>query len=417
MTGPARPRVEVVGLGPGGADLLHAGALAVFAGHAPQARFTRTDRHPAVVALGEHGSFDDAYAGAERLDDVYTAIAAAVATAAAEHGSVCYAVPGSPLVAERTVELLRARPDLDVRLHPALSFLDLAWARLGVDPLAAGVRLVDGHRFAEEAAGQAGPLLIGQCDHRDVLSAVKLAVEDPGDLTVTVLQRLGLPDESVREIRWEDLDREVDADHLTSLWIPRLAAPVAAELVRFAELVRVLRERCPWDSVQTHTSLRPYVVEEAYEVVDAIDGFDPDEGTGVDELEEELGDLLFQVVLHAAIAAEEGWFTLADVARVVHDKLVRRHPHVFGDVTVDGADDVVRNWDEIKAAEKGRTGPFDGIPAAFPARLYAEKVQRRAAKAGLPADLAAELAALERAESALRAAAERIVRGGGDAGR
>ena len=298
-------------------------------------------------------------ASAERIEDVYDTIVERLVAAAHAAGSVCYAVPGSPLVAERTVELLRGRTDVSVRIEPALSFAELAWARLGVDPFAAGVRFVDGHRFAVEAAGERGPLLVGQCDSADVLSAVKLAVDDPGDMTVTVLQRLGLPDEVVREVAWDDLDREVEPDHLTSLWIPHLAAPVAMELVRFAELVRVLRERCPWDSAQTHRSLRPFVIEEAFEVAEAIDhlddgsdGFVDDAGgDGIDELEEELGDLLFQVVIHATLAAEQGWFTLADVARVVHDKLVRRHPHVFGETDAAGSDEVVANWEAIKAAE------------------------------------------------------------------
>jgi tetrapyrrole methylase family protein/MazG family protein len=399
--------VVVVGLGPAGPDLIHHAALEAVAAHPPAARFVRTERHPAVAGLGEHHSFDEVYERADSLDDVYREIVRRLAAAAAEHGSVCYLVPGSPLVAEHTVELLRARPDLDVRIHPALSFLDLAWARLGVDPVAAGVRLVDGQRFATEAAGQTGPLLVAQCDHGDVLSAIKLAVEDGPAQPVTVLQRLGLPDEVVCDVAWDELDRAVRADHLTSLWIPELNAPVAGELVRFAELVRTLRERCPWDSVQTHESLRPFVIEEAYEVVDAIDHAD------VDGLEEELGDLLFQVVIHATLAAEQGSFTLADVARHVHDKLHRRHPHVFGETTVDGAADVVRNWDQIKAEEKGRTGPYDGIPASLPPRLFAEKLQRRAERAGLHVDLAAELEALDRAEADLSAVLERIIGGAG----
>ncbi|MEZ5232268.1 MAG: MazG family protein [Acidimicrobiales bacterium] len=414
-------RIVVVGLGPAGPELVSTATLDAIAAHPPAARWARTNRHPSVSVLGDHRSFDAVYQAAERIEDVYATIVARLVELAGEHGSVCYAVPGSPLVAEHTVELLRAlhAPGAsipEVEIHAALSFLDLAWLRLGVDPFAAGVRLVDGHRFTVEAAGQRGPLLVGQCDRGDVLSDIKLAVEEPPESRVVVLQRLGLADEAVFEVAWEDLDRVVDADHLTSLWIPELAAPVAAELVRFDELVRVLRERCPWDSAQTHESLMPFAVEEAYEVLDAIAQLDPDSGGGIDELEEELGDLLFQVVIHATIAAESGWFTLADVARTVHDKLRARHPHVFADVEVAGADDVVRNWDEIKAAEKGRVGPFDGIPETFPARLYAEKVQRRAARAGLEAALAGELAALAgeldglgRAESAVRAAAARIV--------
>ncbi len=222
------------------------------------------------------------------------------------------------------------------------------------------MRLVDGHDFAVAAAGATGPLLVGQCDRPSVLSDIKLSVEEGP--TVTVLQRLGLPDEAVTEVAWADLDRAVEPDHLTSLWIPGLAEPVAAELERFAGLVRRLRAECPWDREQTHQSLTRHLVEESYEVLDAIDLLAVDEDEGYVALEEELGDLLFQVFFHATLGAEEGRFTLADVARGVHDKLVARHPHVFGDVEVDGADDVVTNWESIKKAEKGRESVFDGIP-------------------------------------------------------
>ena len=287
-----------------------------------------------------------------------------------------YAVPGSPLVAERTVELLRAEAaagHLDLVVEPALSFLDLVWARLGVDPLAAGVRLVDGQRFAAEAAGERGPLLVAQCDSADVLSDIKLAVEDGPSQPVTVLQRLGLADEAVFEVDWDDLDRVVSADHLTSIWIPQLAAPVGAELVRFHELMRTLRAECPWDRVQTHATLRPYLIEETYEVLEVLDklAVEPEDDLAINQLEEELGDLLMQVVFHATLAAESGWFSLADVARGIHDKLVRRHPHVFGGVEAVDADAVKVTWEQIKAAEK-RTGtpvrlvsgpvdPFEGV--------------------------------------------------------
>ncbi len=403
------PVVVVIGLGPAGADLVSTAAVAAVAAHPPAQRWVRTARHPAVSVLGEHRSFDEVYEQAERIDDVYPAIVERLVAEAAEHGSVLYAVPGSPLVAERTVELLRVESRVSVVVHPAMSFLDLVWDRVGVDPLAVGVRLVDGHRFEVEAAGERGPLLIAQCDSADVLSTIKLAVDPPPDEPVVVVQRLGLPEESVRRVAWDDLDREVEPDHLTSVYVPVLGAPVGAELLRFEGLVRTLREQCPWDRAQTHDSLRPYLVEEAYEVLDAIAQLDGDEGAGIDELEEELGDLLFQVYFHAAIAAEAGWFTLADVARGIHDKLHRRHPHVFGDVDVDGPAAVVANWDAIKRAEKGRTSVFDGIPDTFPAGLFAAKVAKRAAKIGFEVDFSAEETALAQAEEALRAAARRAV--------
>jgi tetrapyrrole methylase family protein/MazG family protein len=276
-----------------------------------------------------------------------------------------------------------------VAVVPALSFADLAWVRLGVDPLAAGVRIVDGHRFAAEAAGERGPLLVAQCDTVDVLSDVKLAIGDAVDdaagtqVPVTVLARLGTPDEAVTVVDHDDLDRVVEPDHLTSLYVPRLAAPVAGEVAAFAEVVRRLRAECPWDREQTHASLRRHLLEESYEVLEAIDHVDVEAGTGFEHLEEELGDLLFQVVFHAALAAEEGHFTLADVARGISDKLIGRHPHVFGDAEVTTTDELAVSWEQMKKAEKGRSSVMDGIPAALPALLFAAKVQKKAAAEGV----------------------------------
>lgn len=377
MTPPARPRVVVVGLGPAGPEFITAQARAALDA-APQ-RLLRTTRHPAAKALtGVTGSYDELYEERATFAEIYAAIVDDLVGRARDAGHVAYAVPGSPLVAERTVELLLADARVDVELIAGLSFLDLVWTRLGVDPLAAGVRLVDGTAFATAAAGERGPLLVAQAWSPAVLSDIKLAVDDPLDRpppTVTVLHHLGLADERVVPVAWADLDR-FPADHLTSLWIPELAAPVGQELVRFAELVRTLRVRCPWDREQTHASLRRHLLEETYEVLEAIDEGEPE------HLEEELGDLLFQVVFHATLGAEEGAFTLADVARGVHDKLVARHPHVFGDVEAATAGEVASNWEAIKAREKGRSRLMDGIPGALPALLYAWKVQRKAAGVG-----------------------------------
>ncbi len=379
----AVPRVVVVGLGPAGPELVTAATLDAI-GRVPR-RFLRTARHPSAGVVGGATSFDRLYDEAETIDAVYTGIADALVAAASEHGEVLYAVPGSPAVAERTVELLLADERVAVDVLPALSFVDLAWVRLGVDPVERGVRLVDGHRFEIEAAGERGPLLVGQCDDRDVVSDVKLALGEAvgDDVTVTVLQRLGLPDERIVELPWHELDRTVRPDHLTSLYVPRLAAPLARDMAAFAEVVRRLRAECPWDRQQTHHSLRHHLLEEAYEVLEALDHLDVDAGDGFDALEEELGDLLFQVFLHATLATEEGRFTLADVVRGISDKLIGRHPHVFGDVTIDDADEVAQRWEGLKKAEKGRSSVMDGIPATLPALAYALKVQRKAASQGV----------------------------------
>ena len=380
-TAGARPHVVVVGLGPAGPDLTTTGAVERLASLGTW--WLRTSRHPAAAPYADRPSFDHVYERADSFDDVYRTIADELAEAAAEHGEVGYAVPGSPYVLERTVELLAADPRVTVEVVPGMSFLDLAWGRLGVDPVEAGVRLVDGHRFATGAAGATGPLLVAHCHAAHVLSDLKLAFEDDEPEHAVVLQRLGLPDETVTEVAWADLDRSVPPDHLTSVFIPRVGAPVAAELVRFDHLVRTLRDRCPWDREQTHQSLTSYVVEEAHEVVDAINRYDPESGAGVEDLEEELGDLLYQVFFHATIAAEAGEFTLADVARGIHDKLERRHPHVFGPVDAASAGDLVTDWEQIKQAEKGRSSVMDGIPASLPALAYAAKVLSRAARVGV----------------------------------
>ena len=400
-------RITVVGLGPAGPDLVTAETLDLIA--ACDRRYVRTARHPAARVVAESVAFDDVYEASDSFDAVYETIAARLIEAAAD-GDLLYAVPGSPLVLERTVELLRAAATggsggagraglalgsgrsgdasgaglaLDVR--PAMSFLELAWARLGVDPVEEGVGLVDGHRFAVAAAGRAGPLLVAGCHNGRVLSEIKLAVES--EPRVVVLQRLGLDDEAVFEVEWAELDRSFDADHLTSVYIPELAEPVAAELARFDELVRVLRERCPWDREQTHASLRRHLLSETHELLEALDARAPHPDSEVvadadDLLEEELGDLLFQVGFHSRLAAERGAFTLADVARRIHDKLVARHPHVFGDVKAADSSAVMANWEAIKRAEKkpglghGRPAFLAARPAAGPSSAETSRLHR-----------------------------------------
>lgn len=394
MAAADRPRVVVVGLGPGGHDQVTAETLAAIE-RIPH-RLLRTGRHPSADLVPDAATCDDLYEAADRFADVYAAITERVVAAAEEHGEVLYAVPGSPLVLERSVRALRADERVRCELLPAMSFLDVAWARLGIDPVETGVRLVDGHEFATAAAGASGALLVAHTHANWVLSDIKLSIDDPtGGLDATpvvLLQGLGTPGERIVATTWADMDRTIEADHLTSLYVPALGPTVAEGYVRFHQLARTLREQCPWDVEQTHRSLIPYLVEETYEVVDALERLDPDDPGTDDDLVEELGDLLYQIEFHATIAEQEGRFTIADVTRGVHDKLVRRHPHVFGDaegnrVEVDGTGEVLANWDAIKRQEKAgtakqRTSIFDGIPGALPALALAHKVQKKAAKVG-----------------------------------
>jgi tetrapyrrole methylase family protein/MazG family protein len=394
---PAKPRVVVVGLGPAGADLLLPIARAAL--ERVETRLVRTARHPAVDDLARDGidlePLDLLYDRADDLDTVYAAIADRVVETAREQGEIVYAVPGSPTIAERSVELVRAA-GIDVELIPGISFVDLAWWRLGIDPMR-GARVVDGRAFAIDAAGSSGPMLIAQCDSQLVCSEVKLALLDslPPDHEVTVLQRLGLPNERVFTVALEDVDRDVDADHLTSLFVDTGAAGVGPELARLLALTERLRGPggCPWDAAQTHHTLRRHVLEEAYEVVEAIEVLPADAPNGdipigaYDALEDELGDLLFQVMIQSVLASEAGAFTVADVARGVHAKLVRRHPHVFGDTQVSDASEVVTNWEQIKKTEKDDSSLVAGVTPGLPSLIATQKLFRKGSSVGLDPDL------------------------------
>ena len=232
-----------------------------------------------------------------------------------------------------------------------------------------------------------------RCCSRDIwnaqtLSEIKLALDDDGgeSAEAVVLHHLGLEDERVEHLRVQELDRVVP-DHLTCVYLPALRAPVGRELAALESVVAELRERCPWDRKQTHHSLTRHLIEECYETIEAIDhlGDPPDPGASA-ALEEELGDVLCQVMFHAQLAKEEGLFELADVARTVREKLVHRHPHVFGGREgVTTVEAVLSQWEELKRQEKGRTSLMDGIPAALPALLLATKLERKATGVGLGA--------------------------------
>jgi MazG family protein len=169
---------------------------------------------------------------------------------------------------------------------------------------------------------------------------------------------------------------------------------VLAQLGALYDLTITLRRECPWDRKQTQEDIVAYTLEETYELVDAV------QATGAAAarraaIRGELGDLLFQVYFLAQVAAQEGWYDLGEVAAGIHGKLVRRHPHIFGDASAETPDDVRRNWDEIKRTTEGREGIFHEVPQSFPATLYAQKVQQRAATVGFdwrePADVLAKI--------------------------
>jgi len=419
----ASGRVVVVGLGPGGADLLVPAARAAL--ERARKRFVRTARHPVVADLAADGleleALDDRYDEATDLDQAYRDIASTLVAAALQHGEIAYAVPGSPSVAERTLVLLRDRARearVEVDVVPGLSFADLAWSRLAVDPMNELARIVDGRALEAAGLDLGGWLLVAQVDDQLVLGDVILALLDAlaPDAPVTVLAHLGLPDERVETMAVTDLHR-LQPDHLTTLAV-RLPDPAPGlELARLLELARRLRRPggCPWDAEQTHHSLTRYLLEEAYEVVDAVEALPPDAplGTAADDpayarLLDELGDLVYQVVFHVILAEEAGAFGFGAVERAIHDKLVHRHPHVFGDVDADTSAAVMRNWEQIKKEERGVDSIVAGITPGLPSLLYAHKLLRKAASVGLdPGDTETSLERIVAACTMLPAADDR----------
>ena len=379
----SRARVRVVGLGPG--DARHVTAATADALRSAAVARLRTHVHPAAADF-DVASYDEWYESAESFDQLYERIVedlVALATSSPTR-EVVYAVPGSPVVAERTVELLRERDEVETICEAAVSVIDVACAALGVDPMAQGLRVLDALDSSEPFRGP-GPLLILQTYAPEVLATV--ADRLPADTPVDVLFHLGLDDQRIIPLTARDLTGLSDADHLTSLYVAglRTAGEAMDDLVSFT---RRLRGECPWDQEQTHATLTKYLLEEAYEAFDAltnlaamIEAGEEDEVI-VAHAEEELGDLLFQVLFHAELGDEEGRFTLATIADATRDKLTGRHPHVFGDVVAKDAQEVAANWEAIKREEKGRSSVLDGISWWAPSLSLMDKVLQRAISLG-----------------------------------
>jgi len=376
--------VTVIGLGPGPAELLTLAAQRWLTQTAVPV-FARTRLHPALEGVACVG-LDSVYESAPTLGEVDGLL---VARLLASGGDVVLAVPGDGVLGESILSGLRAA---------GASVGVVAGVPLGIGALAAaGIEVSDGVQCVEATAlGGSGvsllielnprwPAVVTGVYSRAVAGDLKLALGRvyPADHAVIVVHHPGASDERIELAVLSELDRlAVSFDHLTHVVLASVPVHVPTGSVHgMRAIVARLRAPeigCPWDLEQTHQTLTPYVVEEAYEVVDAIEDQDPG------ELAEELGDLLLQVALHAEVADQSDEFEWNDVVRALSAKLVRRHPHVFGEVQVGGASDVVRNWDVLKAAERSAPAEsaLDGVPRSLPALKQAADIGRKAVKAG-----------------------------------
>ncbi|MFY9174469.1 MAG: nucleoside triphosphate pyrophosphohydrolase [Peptococcia bacterium] len=393
-------KIIIVGLGPAGLEHITLKTWEII-GQAERL-YLRTGVHPAAEELMAKGikfqSFDHLYEQEEDFESIYQKIVDLLIAEVEQDnkGLIVYGVPGHPLVAEETVQhLLRqaAQKGVKTEVIAGMSFLDTTIAMLGIDP-AAGLLVVDALTIQREELNPGQHIIFTQVYNRLVASDLKLLLLDiyPPEHQAIIIKNAGLKDmEQQIKVPLAEMDHQEYFDHLTSVYlqpceaINRPASPYGVE-----PLIEVMKkllspEGCPWDREQDHQSLRPHLIEEAYEVIEAIDCGE------MDKLEEELGDLLFQIVFHSVLAENSGSFSFANVVDGITQKMVRRHPHVFGDISVENSQEVLQNWDKIKAVEQGYKGEaiprvMTKINRSLPALLLAEEVQKKAAKVGFDWD-------------------------------
>lgn len=380
-------KISIIGLGAGDFEQLPMGVYKQL--KSSDHLYLRTKEHPVIAELESEGlayqSFDHIYEAHDQFDAVYEEICSFLLQKASKYNLV-YAVPGHPLVAEKTVQLLIERAEeagIELEINGGQSFLDSMFQALKIDPVE-GFQLLDGTSLNKDELSLKQHMIIGQVYDSFVASEVKLSLMDllPFDYKVWIVTAAGSKEEELREVPLFELDHHMRLNNLTSVYVP----PVSDEALlnksfnKLREIIAVLRgpNGCPWDKKQTHESLKKYLIEEAYELIEAIDEDD------IDHIIEELGDVLLQVLLHAQIGEDEGFFSIEDIIQGLSEKMIRRHPHVFGEVEAENVDEVLQNWQSIKDEEKGEkpASLLDGIPASYPQLLKAEALQKKAAKVG-----------------------------------
>ncbi len=382
------PGITLLGLGPGNPNQLTREAWEIL--QTISEIYLRTSQHPTVAGLPGHlqiHSFDTLYETSETFEDVYDRIIKQVLDLGRREQGVTYAVPGDPFVAEATtsgIARLAREQGIKIRVVNGLSFLEPVFTSLGIDPLP-HLLILDAIELSQQhfsAFPPDLPVLVAQIYSKMIAAEVKVTLNTvyPDEHPVVLVHSAGTPDEVVEYIPLYEIDRS-DKTGLTSvLFIPPLAEGVSFE--SFQEIVARLRAPggCPWDREQTNQTMRPHLLEEAYEVLSALDSGQPS------KMVEEFGDLLLQIVMNVQIANEAGDFSMADVIKGIRDKIIRRHPHVFGNLEVEDVKGVLHNWEKLKAEERGELGDkkglLDGVPLALPALTQAQEYQDRAGRVG-----------------------------------
>lgn len=376
-------RIEVIGLGAGDLEQLSLGIYRKLTSHVGKV-FVRTLDHPVIPKLMDEDvsfqSFDALYEASEQFETVYENITTTL-LGAAQNESVLYAVPGHPMLAEKTVQLLLEQEQIDIDIIGGQSYLDDLFTTLRIDPID-GFQFIDGTAFQREELNYRNHLIFCQVYDAFIASEVKLTLlEDlPPSYEVTVVEAAGSKDERILHVPLEELDRIIMFSNLTSVYVP--PAPdelLTHEFVSLRTVIRTLRGEngCPWDRKQTHESLREYAIEEVYELIDAINQEDDE------AIIEELGDVLLQVLLHSQIGEDHGYFTIDDVIKGIYDKMVHRHPHVFGQSDPD------KSWDELKREEKPVDHEallLDDVIMTGPSLQTAYQLQKKTAKVGFDWD-------------------------------
>lgn len=376
--------IRIVGLGPGSADDLTIKSLNIM--KSANTLYLRTEKHPNVEYIKKLGinfkTFDCFYEKEQQFEEVYSKIADEVM----KHEDVVYAVPGNPLVAEKSVQniLEKAKKNgIEVEVVSAVSFVDAVINALKIDPVE-GLKIIDGLQLEKQKPDTEVGNIITQVYNKFVASNIKIKLMEYYDdeQEVYLIRAAGVPElEKIQLMPLYKIDRVEWVDYLTSLYIPPILNKKKYDFNDLLNVMEKLRSQdgCPWDREQNHETLKRYLIEECYEVVDAIDRDD------MESLSEELGDVLFQIVFHSQIGKEFGEFDIRDVIHGVTNKMITRHTHVFGEDVCETSNDVLTTWEINKKKEKNITSYSESlklIPRSLPALIRSYKIQEKAASIG-----------------------------------